>query len=310
MLDDRAGHGGKEPVEVREVGRRVHAGRQVRRIAQVAEPDHRVNELSIPVLDLPFEHTLARASPQVGLEEAHRDALLRMDLEQAAKRRHDLVDAAEMRRGKAAPRERGHRNDVDLAVGKPERHRHVVGRAIGAQVAEDRKVELDVIVLEMAAHATGAADDRGERTVGEPRLQQDVVRLEDDPHIGDIVAPHEHGGEDLRMQRGNDDGRPGDGIAGGAEEAAELPHQRLRRARLPGLFDQPARDRVAMNGVAALVQERHLLVAFVQGRDLVAIERRSSRESAPHRDRGPRRTTRRSRPPCPRLSASSSWRCP
>ncbi len=179
------------------------------------------------MLDLPFEHALARAAAEVGLEEAHRDAPLGMNLEQTAERGHDLVDAAEVRRGKAPLLERRHRNDVDLAVGEPEGHRHIVGRAVAAQVAQDREVELGVVVLEMAAHAAGAANDRRKRAVREPRLQQDVVRLVDHAHLGDVVAPDEHHREDLRVQRWNDDGGPGDRITGGAQEPAELRHQRL-----------------------------------------------------------------------------------
>ena len=82
----------------------------------------------------------------------------------------------------------------------------VIGGAFALQVAHHRKIELAVRLFEAAAHAARAADDRRERTVGEPRLLQDVVLLVYGADAGRIGAPHEHGGEDLRMQRGQDDG--------------------------------------------------------------------------------------------------------
>ena len=54
----------------------------LRRIAQVAEPDHRVDHLPVAVLDLPVEDAPAGVAAEVGLEQAHRDPPLRVDLEE------------------------------------------------------------------------------------------------------------------------------------------------------------------------------------------------------------------------------------
>jgi len=83
VLDDRARHGRERTVEIREIRRGAHALGQARRVAEVAEPDHRMDELAIAVLDLPFEHAPARAAAEIGFEQAHRDAMLRVHFEQA-----------------------------------------------------------------------------------------------------------------------------------------------------------------------------------------------------------------------------------
>jgi len=84
-------------------------------------------------------------------------------------------------------------------------NRHVIGGAVGLEFADNRKVELDGGVLEMAAHAARAANDRANGLSAEPRLQQDIVRLEDDPHAGSVVAPHQHRRRIFAEERGNDD---------------------------------------------------------------------------------------------------------
>ena len=85
-----------------------------------------------------------------------------------------------------------HGEDVDLSVRETEGHRGVVGRAFPVEVPDHREVELDIVALEAPANAAGAADDGGERTVGELGLEQYVVGFENDLDLGLVGAPDEH----------------------------------------------------------------------------------------------------------------------
>ncbi len=231
-----------------------------------------MDPLSVAVLDLAVEHALAGVAAEIGLEQAHGDPALRVDLERAREHRQDLEDVAEVRGREAARRERRHRHDVDLPVGEAERHGDVIGRAFGVQVAHDREIERDVRLLEPAPDPARALDDRRERAVGELRLVQDVVRLEDRPRRARVVAPDEDARIDLRVQRRDDDGHPRDGDAVREQAVAELLDELLGRRRPPGLAQQPRGERIGVRALDAFGGEVDLAPVVAERAHLAPVE--------------------------------------
>ena len=215
---------------------------------------------AVAALDQPVHDPFVRVAAEIGPQEGERRNALRVGFQLAAQRRQDLVELAQLLGREAAGTVRRQDQDVDQPIGKPDRHRHIIGRPFIDEVPQNRKIELRVRTFEPAPDAAFAGDDRRERAFPVLCALETLMgglKLVD---AFDIALPGIGVGEELRVQGANEQAQAPNREIHGNQRIREPGQEIRRRSRLPGVGDKPFDKRIFRRGrIAARLLHGHIV---------------------------------------------------
>ena len=243
VLEHGTEHAFEELVEQAQELAAAHRVGERRGIAQVAEPDHRVDVLAVAAADVAGEHLLAGLLAQVGVEDVVRDAPPGVDFGDAREGRHDAAQRVDLGVAEATGPPRDEARGMDIAVDKAHRQRQEVGGAFLAQLLEDREVQRPLATFDAAPDFDVLGIDHADRALEVLLGVLDADRRRSDLHRVAGLGPDEAAAGDIGMQRAHEHRDPVERHPLLQQPAAELLQHVLRPLRRRGAGVEPLDDR-------------------------------------------------------------------